>query len=68
MKDEKTFQPLGYEPHLVETLEKDILQKDPNVKWSQVAGLMEAKSVLQEAMVLPLLLPEFFKVSVVLTT
>ncbi|CAB0010863.1 unnamed protein product [Nesidiocoris tenuis] len=60
-KDEKSFQPLGYETHLVETLEKDILQKDPNVKWSQVAGLMEAKSVLQEAMVLPLLLPEFFK-------
>uniref|UniRef100_A0A0K8SP72 AAA+ ATPase domain-containing protein n=1 Tax=Lygus hesperus TaxID=30085 RepID=A0A0K8SP72_LYGHE len=60
-KDDKVFQPLGYESHLVETLEKDILQKHPDVKWSQVAGLMEAKSVLQEAMVLPLLLPEFFK-------
>ncbi|XP_014258736.1 katanin p60 ATPase-containing subunit A1 isoform X2 [Cimex lectularius] len=60
-KDDRVFQPLGYEPHLVETIEKDILQKNPNVIWSQVAGLVEAKSVLQEAMVLPLLLPEYFK-------
>lgn len=31
-------------------------------RWGEVAGLCEAKSVLQEAMVLPLLLPDYFKV------
>lgn len=61
-KDEKVFNPAGYEPHLVEILEKDILQRNPDVQWNKVAGLHEAKSVLQEAMVLPILMPDFFKV------
>ncbi|XP_019895164.1 katanin p60 ATPase-containing subunit A1 isoform X2 [Musca domestica] len=57
----KTFSPAGYEPHLVDTLEKDILQKNPGVKWTDVAGLNEAKSILQEAVVLPIIMPDFFK-------
>ncbi|XP_075145520.1 katanin p60 ATPase-containing subunit A-like 1 isoform X2 [Haematobia irritans] len=57
----KTFAPAGYEQHLVETLEKDILQKNPGVKWTDVAGLNEAKSILQEAVVLPIIMPDFFK-------
>ncbi|XP_014291601.1 katanin p60 ATPase-containing subunit A1 isoform X1 [Halyomorpha halys] len=55
------FEPIGYEHHLVETIEKDILQRDTAIRWAEVAGLCEAKSVLQEAMVLPLLLPDYFK-------
>lgn len=57
----KIFPSQGYEPYMVDTLEKDILQKNPKVKWSDVAGLKEAKLILQEAVVLPVLIPEFFK-------
>ncbi|XP_054272253.1 katanin p60 ATPase-containing subunit A1-like [Macrosteles quadrilineatus] len=60
-KDEKIFNPTGYEAHLVEILEKDILQRNPDIQWDKVAGLQEAKSVLQEAMVLPMLMPDYFK-------
>ncbi|KAI8424587.1 hypothetical protein MSG28_003033 [Choristoneura fumiferana] len=60
-KDEKVFDATGYELHLVETLERDILQKNPDVRWRDVIGLDDAKSVLQEAMVLPLVMPDYFK-------
>lgn len=60
-EDEKVFHPIGYELHLVETIEKDILQKNMNIHWDKIAGLQEAKAILQEAMVLPLIMPEFFK-------
>lgn len=62
-KDEKIFDATGYELHLVETLEKDILQKNPDVRWKHVVGLDDAKAVLQEAVVLPLVMPDYFKVS-----
>ncbi|XP_017141276.1 katanin p60 ATPase-containing subunit A1 isoform X2 [Drosophila miranda] len=57
----KQFSPLGYEGRLVDTLEKDILQRHPCIKWTHVAGLNEAKTILQEAVVLPVIMPEFFK-------
>ncbi|KAJ8733135.1 hypothetical protein PYW08_001433 [Mythimna loreyi] len=60
-KDEKVFDATGYELHLVETLERDILQKNPDVRWKDVVGLDDAKSVLQEAVVLPLVMPDYFK-------
>ncbi|XP_072939868.1 uncharacterized protein [Epargyreus clarus] len=60
-RDEKVFDATGYELHLVETLERDILQKNPDVRWKDVVGLDDAKSVLQEAMVLPLVMPDYFK-------
>ncbi|CAG5041337.1 unnamed protein product [Parnassius apollo] len=60
-KDEKVFDTSGYELHLVETLERDILQKNPDVRWKDVIGLDDAKAVLQEAMVLPLVMPDYFK-------
>ncbi|XP_068631226.1 katanin p60 ATPase-containing subunit A1-like [Battus philenor] len=60
-KDEKVFDTTGYELHLVETLERDILQKNPDVRWKDVIGLDDAKAVLQEAMVLPLVMPNYFK-------
>ena len=61
-REERVFNPAGYEAHLVETLERDILQRNPDVTWTKVAGLHEAKAILQEAMVLPMLMPDFFKV------
>lgn len=57
----KIFNSIGYEGHLIDTLEKDILQKHPNILWNDVAGLSEAKSILQEAVVLPIIMPDFFK-------
>ncbi|XP_049869838.1 katanin p60 ATPase-containing subunit A1-like [Pectinophora gossypiella] len=60
-KDEKVFDATGYELHLVETLERDIVQKNPDVRWKDVVGLDDAKSVLQEAVVLPLVMPDYFK-------
>lgn len=65
-KDEKIFNTSGYEIHLVETLERDILQKNPDVRWRDVIGLDDAKSVLQEAMVLPLVMPDYFKVNLLI--
>lgn len=55
------FTPIGYESHLIDALEKDILQRHPGVKWTDVAGLNDAKAILQEAVVLPIIMPEFFK-------
>ena len=64
-REERMFNPAGYEAHLVETIERDILQRNPDITWTKVAGLHEAKAILQEAMVLPMLMPDFFKVDVV---
>lgn len=49
----KHFSPLGYEGHLVDTLEKDILQRHPCIKWTEVAGLNEAKTILQVILLKP---------------
>ncbi|XP_055546909.1 katanin p60 ATPase-containing subunit A-like 1 isoform X1 [Wyeomyia smithii] len=61
MDKPKMFSSIGYESHLVDTLEKDMLQKNPNVQWNDVAGLNDTKAVLQEAVVLPVILPDFFR-------
>ncbi|KAK6640911.1 hypothetical protein RUM44_012609 [Polyplax serrata] len=60
-EEDKVFPGNGFESHLVDVLEKDIILRKPNVQWSRVAGLQEAKALLQEAMVLPVLMPDFFK-------
>jgi SpoVK/Ycf46/Vps4 family AAA+-type ATPase len=43
--------------------ERDIVQKNPNIKWDDIADLHEAKRLLEEAVVLPMWMPEFFKVT-----
>ncbi|CAG7785853.1 unnamed protein product [Allacma fusca] len=60
-KDERSFHAVGWESHLVEILERDMLVKHPSVMWKAIAGLHEAKALLQEAVVLPLLMPDFFR-------
>merc|ERR1719374_411307 len=42
-------------------LERDIVQKDPNIRWDDIADLHEAKRLLEEAVVLPMWMPDFFK-------
>eukprot|EP01095_Lingulamoeba_sp_RSL-Kostka_P003393 TRINITY_DN14381_c0_g1_i1.p1 TRINITY_DN14381_c0_g1~~TRINITY_DN14381_c0_g1_i1.p1 ORF type:complete len:501 (+),score=180.44 TRINITY_DN14381_c0_g1_i1:55-1557(+) len=50
----------GYDQELVNMIQRDILDVSPNVKWENVAALSEAKTLLHEVVVLPLLMPEFF--------
>jgi katanin p60 ATPase-containing subunit A1 len=55
------FDSSGYDKDLVEMVKRDILQTNPNIKWDSIAGLREAKGLLEEAVVLPLWMPDFFK-------
>ncbi|XP_063707553.1 katanin p60 ATPase-containing subunit A-like 1 [Culicoides brevitarsis] len=59
---EKKFEAASHaDVDLVDMLERDILQKNPNVKWDDIAELHEAKRLLEEAVVLPMWMPDFFK-------
>lgn len=40
---------------------QEMMDKTPNVKWDQIAGLNDAKQILQEVVVLPNLRPDLFK-------
>ena len=60
-KDEKKFVPNSGEKDLAENLERDIIQRNPNIHWDDIADLHEAKRLLEEAVVLPLIVPDFFK-------
>jgi hypothetical protein len=48
------------DPNLVDWILQDIVQKDLGVTFDDIAALDNAKRLLQEAIVLPLLMPEFF--------
>lgn len=37
-----------------------MMDSSPGVRWDEIAGLQDAKRVLQEATVLPLIMPDFF--------
>jgi len=58
---EEKFPADGYDKDLVEGLERDIVSKNPNVHWDDIAGHDEAKRLLEEAVVLPMLMPDYFK-------
>lgn len=60
-EEEKKFECHGMERELVDVLERDIVQKNPNIRWDDIADLQEAKRLLEEAVVLPMWMPEFFK-------
>lgn len=46
---------------LIEALERDIVEGKVNVTWESIAGLGGVKNLLQEAVVLPLWVPDYFK-------
>jgi katanin p60 ATPase-containing subunit A1 len=41
-------------------LERDLIDKNPNVKFEDIAGLDDCKKCLKEAVLLPILMPEYF--------
>ena len=45
---------------LASQLERDIVDRKPNVSWDDIAELDDAKRLLQEAVALPLWMPEYF--------
>jgi katanin p60 ATPase-containing subunit A1 len=42
-------------------LERDVIDKNPQVSFDDIADLDEAKKILQEAVLLPILMPQYFK-------
>lgn len=60
VEEEKKFECHGMERDLADILERDILQRNPNVKWDDIADLDDAKNLLNEAVELPMLMPDYF--------
>eukprot|EP00049_Salpingoeca_infusionum_P007989 m.128883 g.128883 ORF g.128883 m.128883 type:complete len:511 (+) comp13880_c1_seq2:274-1806(+) len=50
----------GFDPKLVSMLERDVVSTDPNIHWDDIAGHAKAKKLLEEAVVLPMIMPDFF--------
>ena len=47
----------GPDSDLIQMLEKDVIDRNPQVNFNDIAELDEAKKVLQEAVLLPLYMP-----------
>ncbi|KAF4693080.1 Katanin p60 ATPase-containing subunit A1 [Perkinsus olseni] len=60
---EHVYGPSGEGPDadLIMMLERDCVEKNPQVGWSSISGLESARQLLEEAVVLPLLMPEYFQ-------
>ena len=51
----------GPDADLIRMLERDVIDKNPQVSFDDIAELKEAKKILQEAVLLPILMPNYFK-------
>ena len=51
----------GPDTDLIEMLEREVVDTNPRVKFEDIAELDGAKKTLQEAVLLPLLIPDYFK-------
>ncbi|KAI3919595.1 hypothetical protein MKX01_018418 [Papaver californicum] len=49
------------EPRLLEHVSNEIMDRDPNVRWNDIAGLEHAKKCVTEMVIWPLLRPDIFK-------
>ncbi|CAN6464807.1 unnamed protein product [Victoria cruziana] len=49
------------EPRLIEHVSNEIMDKDPNVRWNDIAGLEHAKKCVTEMVIWPLLRPDIFQ-------
>lgn len=52
---------VGPDRELIEMLERDVLEKNPNVQFDDIAELDDTKRLLQEAVLLPIMMPDFFR-------
>eukprot|EP00798_Chlamydomonas_sp_ICE-L_P007515 gene7515-662_t len=59
-KEGKKKEYVGPDADLAAQLERDMMDSSPDIHWTDIAGLLEAKRVLEEAAVLPLIMPEYF--------
>ena len=50
----------GPDTDLIEMVEREVVEMNPNVNFDDIAELSSAKRALTEAVVLPLLMPDFF--------
>ncbi|KAJ3278498.1 Katanin p60 ATPase-containing subunit A-like 1 [Rhizoclosmatium sp. JEL0117] len=57
----KAYEEAGIDRELATLIRQDMLELNPNVRWTDIAGQEEAKTLLAEALVMPALMPEFFK-------
>ena len=51
----------GPEADLVQLLERDVLDSSPGITFEEIAALGEAKQLLEEAVLLPIMMPEYFQ-------
>ncbi|ORC89478.1 katanin [Trypanosoma theileri] len=52
--------PSNINMEFAERIEAEIIEHSPNVQWEDISGIPEAKRLLKEAVILPLLVPELF--------
>jgi SpoVK/Ycf46/Vps4 family AAA+-type ATPase len=50
----------GPDANLIKMLEREVIDKNPNVSFDDIAGLPEAKEIIEESVLLPLKMPQFF--------
>lgn len=51
----------GPDEHLIMMLEKEVVDKNPNITFEDIAALEDAKKVIQETALLPLMMPQYFR-------
>lgn len=49
------------DPRMVELIENEIMERQLNITWSDIAGLEMAKKNIQEIIIWPMLRPDIFK-------
>lgn len=49
------------EPRLIEHVSNEIMDRDPDVRWDDIAGLDHAKKCVTEMVIWPLIRPDIFK-------
>ncbi|CAK9321199.1 unnamed protein product [Citrullus colocynthis] len=47
--------------NLAESISRDIIRGNPDIKWESIKGLEHAKSLLKEAVVMPIKYPNYFR-------
>ena len=57
------YYPSGKGPNaeLIQMLERDIVDRNPGITFDDIASLERAKQILKETVLLPLMMPDYFK-------